>query len=87
MTEIFLSDSAKAQVLNATLHAEQEYIKSVRRNARREAAKKIKIKHIERELTDREIYSALYRLCCNLGLGELYDDWREAPTYEEEDDT
>lgn len=85
MAEIFLSDSAKAQVLNSVLHAERNYIERVQDNAERERDGTIKEKHRALEQRYRDIYAAMYRLCCNLGLGELYRDWRDERTYEEDD--
>lgn len=82
MRELFLSDTAKVAILDAVYDAELNYIVALRKNALREAEGKLKEKHILREYRLRDIYKAQYRLCVNLGIGDLYESWRESPTYE-----
>lgn len=60
MTEIFLSDSAKAQVLNSVLHAEINYIERVQDNAERERDGTIKEKHKALEQRYRDIYARIW---------------------------
>ncbi len=86
MNDIIMSNSAKAVVLNATLHAEQAFIETVRRNARLEKKGKLSISDKLDEHRDKSVYKSLYRLCCNLGLGDLYDDWREDPEYDDKEE-
>lgn len=85
MTKIEMNDSAKAAVLNAVLGAELNFIEIVRKNALREEAGILKAKHVLKETHYRDIYAAQYRLCDRLGLSDFYDEWREEPTYEEEE--
>lgn len=83
---IELNDEAKAAVLNAVLGAELNFIEIVRKNALREEAGILKAKHVLRETNYRDIYAAQYRLCDRLGLARFYDDWRDEPVSEEEED-
>lgn len=83
MEKIFLNDRAKVAVLDAVYAAEVNYVSAVRSNALKEVRGHLKEKHILREYRLRDIYKAQYRLCHALGLGDLYDDWRESPTYED----
>lgn len=85
MTKIEMNDSAKAAVLNAVLDAEVDLIDAIRKNALREEEGTLKAKHVLRETHYRDIYAAQYRLCDRLGLSDFYDEWREEPTYEEEE--
>lgn len=83
---IVLNDEAKAAVLNAVLDAELKLIDVIRENALREEAEVLKEKHVLRETHYRDIYAAQYRLCIRLGLARFYDDWRDEPLREEEED-
>mgnify|MGYP007101929138 CR=1 FL=1 len=85
MSNIFMNDSAKAVVLNATLRAERNFIDSVRNHAlldnngllwqrANEAVRRCQVK-----------YATLYRLCNDLNIADLYADWREDPEYDEEE--
>lgn len=81
-----MNDSAKAAVLNAVLEAELNFIDAVRANALKEEAGILKAKHVLKETHYRDIYAAQYRLCNRLGLSDFYDEWREEPVSEEEED-
>lgn len=83
---IVLNDEAKAAVLNAVLDAEWDLIDVIRKNALREEEGTLKAKHVLRETHYRDIYAAQYRLCNRLGLARFYDDWRDEPLREEEED-
>ncbi len=84
---IELNDEAKAAVLNAVLEAEMNLIDTIRENALREEEGALKEKHVLRETHYRDIYAAQYRLCDRLGLARFYDDWRDEPLSEEEDES
>lgn len=87
MAKIEMNDSAKAAILNATLEAEVEFIEVVRANALEAGSiDELSNKRIMMEAQYRAIYAAMYSLCDRLGLSDFYDEWREEPVSEEEED-
>lgn len=87
MAKIEMNDSAKAAILNATLEAEVEFIEVVRENALEAAIiGELPKKLVLKEAQYRAIYMAMYSLCERLGLSDFYDEWREEPVSEEEED-
>lgn len=86
MARIEMNDRAKAAILNATLEAEVEFIEVVRENALEAAIiGELPKKLVLKEVQYRAIYMAMYSLCNRLGISDFYDEWREEPTYEEEE--
>lgn len=87
MARIEMNDSAKAAILNVTLEAEVEFIEVVRANALEAGSiDELSNKRIMMEAQYRAIYAAMYSLCERLGLSDFYDEWREEPVSEEEED-
>lgn len=86
MAKIEMNDSAKAAILNATLEAEIEFIEMVREIAlEADGIDELPNKCLK-EAEYRAIYMAMYSLCERLGLRDFYDEWREEPVSEEEED-
>ena len=78
MTEIFLSDSAKAALFNASYEAEENLLTAVR------GAAGVGSMETREVLYRRGIYRALYDLICRFDLETDYLDWVSEPTIEEE---
>lgn len=78
MTEVFLSDSAKAALFNASYEAEENLLTAVR------GAAGVGSMETREVLYRRGIYRALYDLICRFGLEAEYLDWVSEPTIEEE---
>lgn len=80
MTEIFLSDSAKAALFNASYEAEENLLTAVR------GPVGVGSMETREVLYRRGIYRALYDLICRFGLEAEYLDWRDEPaTYEDDE--
>ena len=78
MTEIFLSNSAKAALFNASYEAEENLLTAVHGAA---GVGSVETREV---LYRRGIYRALYDLICRFDLEADYLDWVSEPTIEEE---
>lgn len=80
MTEIFLSDSAKAALFNTAYEAEENLLMAIRGSA---GVGSMETREV---LYRRGIYRALYDLICRFGLEADYLDWVSEPTIKDDEE-
>lgn len=80
MTTPILNNTAKADLYNATVDAEEAYLAAVRENRLHGDRPTIT------EVYLKGIYCALYSLVCRFGLEEYYLDWLSEPAVETGDE-